>query len=490
MKIRNFIFVLALAFSVAAQTSTSGSKNTTTPSTNNSSSSTTKNTTTTSPTSTSSGSKNTTTNTTSGSGSKNTTTANTTSSSGTKNTTTNSTSSSGTKNTTTNTTSSSGTKNTTTNSTSSSGTKNTTTNTTSGSGTKNTTTNSTSSSGTKNTTTNSTSSTSTKTAMDDYIAKFPKAVITEMSTRYMRYHHYLWHQVRENWNRFPEATKDAFKKIGWQPPNPARNYDATGKSSAVLDNYSGEEFLYMHRQMIKKANEIITKNKDPFGNVTGFKTIPAPNDKDWPVPANYTIPNDTATTNSTTNRKTDSFYNKSILPNEKIFTDPVQLRKMNLSELGARIELTVHGYIHMRWSGFSDLGYRNSYRGTIPNIDVKWDNVSYNWLGDSYASHVHPLFWKIHGWVDDRIEDWRKANNVAVIPWKGVWTGGPMENLASVGVKSLLRTTNAMTGMSRGSEGSSISGNTVMDEALQILWASGVPEVEFADDVYLPPFKK
>jgi hypothetical protein len=31
--------------------------------------------------------------------------------------------------------------------------------------------------------------------------------------------------------------------------------------------------------------------------------------------------------------------------------------------------------------------------------------------------------------VDDRIEDWKKANQVTEIQWKGTWTGKPMAEM-------------------------------------------------------------
>jgi len=34
-------------------------------------------------------------------------------------------------------------------------------------------------------------------------------------------------------------------------------------------------------------------------------------------------------------------------------------------------------------------------------------------LGDFYSSHVNPVFWRLHGWVDDRIEDWFAAHEAA-----------------------------------------------------------------------------
>ncbi|MFF8840286.1 hypothetical protein [Streptomyces sp. NPDC015130] len=34
----------------------------------------------------------------------------------------------------------------------------------------------------------------------------------------------------------------------------------------------------------------------------------------------------------------------------------------------------------------------------------------YDDLNDTFSSHVHPVFWRLHGWVDDRIEDWYAAH--------------------------------------------------------------------------------
>ena len=73
------------------------------------------------------------------------------------------------------------------------------------------------------------------------------------------------------------------------------------------------------------------------------------------------------------------------------------------------------------------------------DLSEAWDDARYNWLGDSYSSHVNPAFWKIHGWVDDKIEDWYRANkntlssiNVNGIVWyegdlvtvSDPWSGG------------------------------------------------------------------
>lgn len=183
--------------------------------------------------------------------------------------------------------------------------------------------------------------------------------------------------------------------------------------------------------MIKKVNDIIAQTKDPYGPVTGWKTIPAPGDRDWPVPMTYTIPGSPSTTNAIYQRKTLAYYNNNIKPTEDFFKDPVQLRSMTLGQLGSRIENTIHNWLHLRFSANSTVGFRPGASGAIPQIDTRWDNASYNWLGDTYSSHVNPVFWKLHGWVNDRIIDWARANGLTTITWRGFWVGGPMSSITA-----------------------------------------------------------
>lgn len=258
---------------------------------------------------------------------------------------------------------------------------------------------------------------------------FPRAVTTAMASRQERYHHYLWHNIRDNWNFFSAATQEQLTNLGWRPPRPSRGRDANGNTIALTDNRSGEDFLYMHRQMIKKVNDIIASTKDPYGPVTGWTTIPAPGDRDWPVPTTYTIPGSPSTTSAIYQRKTLAYYNNNIKPTEDFFKDPVQLRSMTLGQLGSRLENTIHNWLHLRFSANSTVGFRPGASGAIPQIDSRWDNPAYNWLGDTYSSHVNPVFWKLHGWVNDRIIDWARANGLTTITWRGFWVGGPMSSI-------------------------------------------------------------
>lgn len=47
------------------------------------------------------------------------------------------------------------------------------------------------------------------------------------------------------------------------------------------------------------------------------------------------------------------------------------------------------------------------------------------------------IFWKLHGWIDDRIEDWKAANGVTGEPhWVDTWMG-KMEMMPMHGMEML-----------------------------------------------------
>ena len=80
--------------------------------------------------------------------------------------------------------------------------------------------------------------------------------------------------------------------------------------------------------------------------------------------------------------------------------------------------------MHMRWCADPGKSRPDVDPASPGDIDTQWDDPSYDWLGDTYSSHVNPIFWHIHGWVDDTIQAWAAANAISgQIPWKGTWVG-------------------------------------------------------------------
>jgi hypothetical protein len=99
---------------------------------------------------------------------------------------------------------------------------------------------------------------------------------------------------------------------------------------------------------------------------------------------------------------------------ERQYRSPSYLSALSLGALGNLLEFTIHNWMHMRWSSISrdpDTGLpavRDEF-----DFYKKWDNPKYDYLGEFYSSHVNPLFWRLHGWIDDRIEDWFKAHEAS-----------------------------------------------------------------------------
>jgi len=246
------------------------------------------------------------------------------------------------------------------------------------------------------------------------IPKLPQPVISEMAQRRHRFHHYLWHRLRNSWPHLTERERQAVRDINpvWVPPRPA--LDVTRRPAR--DNGSGEDFLFMHRQMIALVNDILARVNDPaYPRVEGWRHVPPPGDADYPAPE---FPD-----SGLEEVKSARYFEQFISPWERRYTDPVYLRSVTLGQLGSDMEFTIHNDLHLRWAAPSPVGYRASTAFSV-EIDPQWDAPVYDYLGDTYASHVNPIFWKIHGWVDDRIEDWKRARSISgEIKWTGTWVG-------------------------------------------------------------------
>jgi hypothetical protein len=124
--------------------------------------------------------------------------------------------------------------------------------------------------------------------------------------------------------------------------------------------------------------------------------------------------------------KSDVFYQKRFVYWQKMFTDPSFLRSVCLGELGVVIELTIHNVMHLRWSSPPGSSFPSPDDPTLgeATIPTEWDDPRYDFLTETYSSHVNPIFWKLHGWIDDRVENWKVANGVFGNDfWKGTWLG-------------------------------------------------------------------
>ena len=215
----------------------------------------------------------------------------------------------------------------------------------------------------------------------------------------------------------------------WIPPRPAR--DAARRP--LRDNGSGVDFLYLHRRMIALVNGILSRANDPaYLRVEGWRRVPPPGDAEYPIPE---FPD-----SGLEEVKSAEHFHRFIARWEQCFNDARYLSGVTLGQFGSDIEFTICNDMHLRWAASSPVGYRPS-TAPEPEVDARWDAPTYDYLGDIYSSHVNPIFWKIHGWVDDRVEDWKRARGVSgEIDWRGRWVGpAPRVDVEAVDVTDELR---------------------------------------------------
>jgi hypothetical protein len=253
----------------------------------------------------------------------------------------------------------------------------------------------------------------------------PEAVVAMLASPTMRLHHQLWHASRDKWSDLKDEQKDWLRQHKWQPGT-LNSERPAGLDKENLTNHSGEDFLFMHRRMIKAVKDIggaeerslqgwsqlpgqrsladFQKNRkrSQIGNIDGNA-----------VPDAWIVTGKTGTSTWLATLRTPSTYDSRFRAWERQYTDPAWLSTVTLGELGARIEFTIHNWMHMRWSSVQRDQTRNN--AAVPEGRVD-DDFSEKWfapwndhLGATFSSHINPIFWRLHGWVDSRIEDWFRA---------------------------------------------------------------------------------
>lgn len=229
----------------------------------------------------------------------------------------------------------------------------------------------------------------------------PRALKLRLATEGVRTHHHYWHFVRrrESWNSLKETDRERFKEARWQAP---RFEDEPG---------AGLDFLFMHREMITMVDKILGEIHDPFWRrVEGWNPIPWSNvDSIWPVPAWENANEDAlwAREPTTVTRMRNLVENR--------FENPIWLKEQSLDQLGTAIEFSIHGWMHLRWSG--------------PQPDDPFSTDTDNdWLFIPWSSHVNKHFWKLHGYIDNRIAAWESATG-QLADFSDAWSGPQLPHL-------------------------------------------------------------
>ena len=257
------------------------------------------------------------------------------------------------------------------------------------------------------------------------------------ASRRHRLQHAVWHTVRTQWHALKGDTSAVaeIEARGWWPERPPFR-----ETRALdLENGAGEDFLYMHRKMFLML-------KDAYGQTgapppTGWTALPGAavpqtvyeaTDSGTrtfvfaPDRSGFMVPPPARADDVDRMMKSSTFLSGVMRPLSGLFQSPRFLSAMTLGELGNLLEFTIHGWMHVRWTHtLYDLATGDPIgRESLFDIDPKWDDPSNDDLGDFYSSHVHPTFWRLHGWIDDRINDWARVNadRIAIatvdgVPW-------------------------------------------------------------------------
>lgn len=289
------------------------------------------------------------------------------------------------------------------------------------------------------------------------IAIIPSA-LEMVASKSHRLIHAVWHTLRGRidlpdpnpdnppkfayvWYILDEQSKSKIRELGWyleRPPFTKPN-QPTEKGSLNLSNGAGEDFLYMHRKMITMIRMEYESKGKPYIQSWKTSSLPLPvtpqfvyTEKDDPTNPGKKIfqfyalesgnmvplpPFDPKieSNNVIDFTKSSEFFYNIMSPIAIIFSTTTILGTLSLGALGNLIEFTIHNWMHNRWANDNGATLPDPKTGELKqrdtfDFDPMWDDSKYDYLGEFYSSHVNPLFWRLHGWVDDRIEDWFNAH--------------------------------------------------------------------------------
>lgn len=234
-----------------------------------------------------------------------------------------------------------------------------------------------------------------------------------------RLFHQLWHASRDTWHELSDDKRNALRGLGWQPGQRDRERDARGPRKDR--NGSGVDFFFMHRHMLRAA-----RSMQDLPSWTAFP-LPQPelerdragfaryfdNHDGSALPPTWLAEGDAVYTQWLSDIKQPETFHSNFEVWESRYRDPRYLSTLTLGQFGSEVELGLHDWLHMRWASVP----RDPSNGApVPmardpaDFAARWYEAENDFLGDPFSSHVNPVFWSFHGWIDDRLEDWFRAH--------------------------------------------------------------------------------
>ena len=234
-----------------------------------------------------------------------------------------------------------------------------------------------------------------------------------------RLFHQLWHASRDKWHTLAEDKRNALRGLGWQPGPRDKERDARGARKDR--NGSGVDFFFMHRHMLGTARSM--------QDLPSWQHFPLPqpelvrdrigfaqycdNHDGTALPPTWLADDDAEYSQWVSDIKTAETYHSNFQVWESRYRDPRYLSKLTLGQFGSEVELGLHDWLHMRWASVPrdpSNGHPVPFARDPSDFSARWFAAENDFLGDPFSSHVNPVFWHFHGWIDDRLEDWFRAH--------------------------------------------------------------------------------
>lgn len=234
-----------------------------------------------------------------------------------------------------------------------------------------------------------------------------------------RLFHQLWHATRDQWHKLPVEKHNALRGLGWQPGPRGRERDARGPRKHR--NGSGIDFLFMHRHMLMHARTL--------QDLPSWQRFPLPqpsvefdragfaryhdNHDGHRVPPSWQAPEDEAYGQWVAAIKAQETFCSNFQVWESQYQDPQYLSKLSLGAFGSELEMNLHDWLHMCWASVPRDPINSApvpFARDPADFAARWFERENDFLGDPFSSHVNPVFWAFHGWIDDRIDDWFRAH--------------------------------------------------------------------------------
>lgn len=259
-----------------------------------------------------------------------------------------------------------------------------------------------------------------------------------------RLFHQIWHASRDKWHSLSEEKQEGLRGLGWQPGPIGKERDARGQYKHR--NGSGEDFLFMHRHMLRQALALQS-------DLVCWSHLPLPvpfiecdrqgfiryyeNHDGCSVPPAWEPPGDPEYGQWLREVKGSETFYSNYQVWESLYQDPAYLAKLTLGEFGSEVELNLHDWLHIRWAAVTrdpSNGMPLFWDRNNRDFSSRWFLPENDYLGDPFSSHVNPVFWMFHSWINDRVEDWFRAHErihpgavkrqmVKGVPWfaSGEW---------------------------------------------------------------------